>query len=173
MDSTCRASAPPGDPLTETASRPVPLHAPGWSLLPKGRSRRAVLCAAASTLLSGAGLVGLAMFEQYNSALNELRNDLKHFNESSSEYVKKDRLQKCWEHLRECGQAMNAANAARERLEHELKASERGREDLAKEMQRLRERLSYLEGMKAAGGGSDRSKQLTRCEWDGVVDSNR
>jgi hypothetical protein len=155
-----------------TAEAMSPPQPSGWSFLPQGRSRRAVVCAVVSTVLSGVGLIGLALFEQYNSALSELHNDLKHFNETSGEYVKKDRLQKCWEHLRECAHATNAANAARERLETELKASERSREDLAREMQRLRERLSYLEGMKAAAG-SDRTKQLTRCEWDGIVDSNR
>ena len=45
------------------------------------------------------------MFEQYNGMLSELRADLKHFNETSNEYVKKERLQKCWEHLKSCAGA--------------------------------------------------------------------
>ena len=169
MEPNCPTLAPSRGYSTETVSRPQPQT---WPLLPQGRARRAIVCAVASTVLSGLGLVALALFEQYNSALTELHNDLKHFNETSGEYVKKDRLQKCWEHMRECAHAMNAANAARERMEHELKVSERSREDLAKEIQRMRERLSYLEGLKAASG-SDRAKQVTRCEWDGIVDSNR
>ena len=131
---------------TENAS-PSP-SAPLSSLLSKARNRRALICGIVSTVLSAIGLIGLALFEQYNGMLSELRTDLKHFNETSGEYVKKEKFQKCWERLKECSKEINAAAVARERQEQELKASERNREDMAKEMQRLRERLAYLEGIK-------------------------
>jgi hypothetical protein len=131
---------------TEYRSPPSPTSS---SLFSNRRTRRAVICGVISTVLSAIGLIGLALFEQYNGMLSELRMDLKHFNETSNEYVKKDRFEKCWERLKECSKEMRASAVARERLEQELKASERTREGMAKEMQRLRERLAYLEGMKA------------------------
>jgi hypothetical protein len=113
------------------------------------RTRRAVICGVISTVLSAIGLIGLALFEQYNGMLSELRTDLKHFNETASDYVKRDRFEKCLERLKECSKEMRASAVARERLEQELKASERTREDMAKELQRMRERLAYVEGLKA------------------------
>lgn len=132
-------------------SQPAPHH----SWLPKGRRRLALLWGIGSTGLSAIGLIILMLFEQYNGMVAEMRADLKHFNETSSEYVKKDRLQRCWERIRELSKEVNASKTAREQMDQELKASERAREDQAKENQRLRERLAYLEGMKAARPGSD------------------
>ena len=132
---------------TEYHSPTAPASSSSW--FRKGRTRRAVMWGVISTALSAIGLIGLALFEQYNGMLAELRMDLKHFSETSSEYVKKDRLQKCWERLKECSKEISASAVARERLEQELKAGERTREEMAKEMQQLRERLAYLEGTKA------------------------
>lgn len=126
---------------------------PSPPLMPRGRKRRALLWGVGSTLLSAVGLIGLALFEQYNGMLSELRSDLKHFNETSSEYVKKDQFQRCWEHMKETSKEVNACNAARTLLEHELKASEKAREDLGRELQRVRERLAYLEGVRSHRGG--------------------
>ena len=67
-----------------------------------GRKRRAIICGIVSTALSGLGLLGLGLFEQYNGMLTELRADLKHFNDTASEYVKKDRLEKITEHMKSC-----------------------------------------------------------------------
>jgi hypothetical protein len=120
------------------------------SWLGKGRKRRAILWGITSTVLSAIGLIGLALFEQYNGMLSELRSDLRHFNETSSDFVRKDRLQKCWDTMKECSRAMDALTAAKEQLEREVAAGERSRMELTKEMQRLRERLAYLEGMKMA-----------------------
>lgn len=129
---------------------PADAVSPMASWLPRGRMRRAMLWGIASTALSGMGLVGLALFEQYNGMLAELRSDLKHFNETQGEYVKKERMQKCWERLKDCSREMASGAVARERLEHELRASERAREDMAQQLQRLRERLAYVEGLKTA-----------------------
>jgi hypothetical protein len=68
---------------------------------PKGIRRGALLWGIGSTILSGFGLVAFALFEQYNGMLTELRNDLKHFNETSSEYVKRDRFTKVIDRLKE------------------------------------------------------------------------
>jgi hypothetical protein len=135
-------------PSYSTENRSPSSSASSSSLFSKARTRRALICGIISTVLSAIGFIGLALFEQYNGMLSELRTDLKHFNETSSEYVKKDKLQKCWERLKECSKELTASAVARERLEQELKSNERTREDMAKEMQRLRERLAYLEGMK-------------------------
>ncbi len=165
------AQEPPPSYSTENRSPPPSALS---SLFPTARSRRALFWGVISTVLSAIGLIGLALFEQYNGMLSELRMDLKHFNETSSEFVKNDRLQKCWERLKECSKETHASSLARERLEKELKASERVREVMAREMQRLRERLAYLEGMKAArpsavssGNGADQDEELSRPESDG------
>jgi hypothetical protein len=125
------------------------------SWIARGRRRRALVWGIISTVLSAIGLIGLAAFEQYNGMLSELRGDLKHFNETSSDYVKRDMFQRCWERVRECTKEANASKRACEVLDRELKASEAARQDLAKELRRLRERLAYLEGMKAARPGPD------------------
>jgi site-specific DNA-cytosine methylase len=114
------------------------------------RRRRAFLWGVASTALSAAGLIAFALFEQYNAAVTELRTDLKRFNETSAEYVKRDQLARLREHMIQLSRDVAAANATRLALEHELQASERGREEQAKELQRTRERLAYLEGLGAA-----------------------
>ncbi|HEV3261840.1 MAG TPA: hypothetical protein VG013_33630 [Gemmataceae bacterium] len=128
---------------------PPQLGAPS-SWLGRGRKRRALIWGITSTVLSAIGLIGLAMFEQYNGMLSELRSDLKHFNEISGEFVKKDRMQRCWDRMREYSREVAAASMAREQTERELQASERAREEMTKEMQQLRERLAYLEGLRAA-----------------------
>ncbi len=160
-------------PSYSTEKRPAPPAALS-SLFPTSRSRRALFWGILSTVLSAIGLIGLALFEQYNGMLSELRTDLKHFNETSSAFVKKDKMLKCWERLKESSKEMHLSAVARERVEKELKASERIREDMLKEMQRLRERLAYLEGMSAArssagssGDGADRDEETSRRPSDG------
>jgi septal ring factor EnvC (AmiA/AmiB activator) len=113
--------------------------------------RRGLLWGLGGTLLSVAGFVAMILFEQYNGMLAELRGDLKHFNETAAEYVKKDALRRYRDQLKDCLKEVQASAAARERLEQELRASERGREDVARELRQLRERLAYLEGCRAAG----------------------
>jgi hypothetical protein len=120
------------------------------SLVPSGRRRRALMWGIASTVLSAIGLLGLGLFEQYNGMISELRADLKHFNETAGEYVKKDRLQKLKDLVKESSKEISASSAAREQLERELRASERAREEMAKELQHMRERLAYLEGFRAS-----------------------
>ena len=98
---------------------------PSW--LGTGGKRSALIWGVVSTLLSAIGLIGLALFEQYNGALTELRTDLKHFNDTCSEYVKKDKLQKCWDMVKDCSKEIIASNAAHDRFERELQQSERAR----------------------------------------------
>jgi chromosome segregation ATPase len=102
------------------------------------------------TVLSAVGFIALALFEQYNGMLSELRSDLKHFNETSSEYVKKESVQKYREEMRECLKEQQTSNAARSQLEQELRASERAREQMGRELQRMSERLAFLEGRQSA-----------------------
>ncbi len=128
-----------------------PVHPAGpLSFLGSARRRRALIWGIVSTVLSAIGLIGLALFEQYNGMLSELRADLKHFNETSADYVKKDRVQHFREEMKACFRELESSRLAREQLESELKASERTRTEMVKEMQLLRERLAYVEGLRAA-----------------------
>jgi septal ring factor EnvC (AmiA/AmiB activator) len=118
-------------------------------ILAKAKRRR-LLWGLGGTILSALGFVGLALFEQYNGVLSELRADLKHFNETSGEYVKKDSLQRIREHFRDCMKELHEIDAAKGRLEQELKASEKARDELAQELRQMRERLAYMEGRQTA-----------------------
>jgi hypothetical protein len=118
---------------------------------PAGKGKyRAMLWGTGGTVLSAVGFIALALFEQYNGMLSELRSDLKHFNETSSEYVKKESVQKYREEMRECLKEQQTSNAARSQLEQELRASERAREQMGRELQRMSERLAFLEGRQSA-----------------------
>jgi hypothetical protein len=149
---------------TEHRSPSSPASSPSW--LSNRRTRRAVICGVISTVLSAIGLIGLALFEQYNGMLSELRTDLKHFNETTGDYIKKDRFEKFVERLKECSKEMRASAVVRERLEEELKASERSRESMAKELQRVRERLAFVEGLKAGIATSGSAARRAQEEDD-------
>jgi hypothetical protein len=113
------------------------------------RRRRAFIWGVASTALSAAGLIAFALFEQYNSAISELRADLKRFNETSADYAKRDQISRLREQFIQMAKDMYELKATRTTLEVELRASERAREDQVKEVNRLRERLAYVEGLAA------------------------
>jgi hypothetical protein len=106
----------------------------------------ALLWGVGSTLLSVLGFIALALFEQYNSGLNELRNDLKHFNETSGGFVKREDLQRFRDQVRGRFKELQADGTLRAHLEQELRASEKAREEMAHELQRFRERLAFMEG---------------------------
>jgi septal ring factor EnvC (AmiA/AmiB activator) len=125
-------------------------HAAPSSIFAKARTRRAILWGTVSTVLSAIGLIGLALFEQYNGMLSELRTDLKHFNETSSDYVKKDAYHRLRDELKELRKETQTANLALAQAELEVKASEKAREEMARDLQRMRERLAYLEGRQTA-----------------------
>jgi hypothetical protein len=108
--------------------------------------KRRIIWGVGGTVFSALGFIALALFEQYNGMISEMRADLKHFNETSSEYVKKDTFQRFRERLRDSMKEMQEANTARAHLEQELKASEKAREIMFQEIQRMRERLAYVEG---------------------------
>jgi len=119
---------------------------------PAGRGKfRAMLWGAGGTILSVVGFIALALFEQYNGMLGELRSDLKHFNETSGEFVKKENVQRYKDEMHECLKEIQASNAARSRLEEELRASEKSREQMARDLQRMSERLAYVEGRQSVG----------------------
>jgi hypothetical protein len=102
------------------------------------------------TLLSILGFVAMIAFDQYNGMISELRNDLKHFNETYSEFVKKETFHRWTDQIKEARREMQAAALAREKLEVELKASEAARAELARQFQQVRERLAAVEGRQAA-----------------------
>lgn len=99
-----------------------------------------------STILSVLGFLGWGLFEQYNSSLAELRTDLKHFNEVSSGFVKKDSLTRVRDLFKTQFAEMQSMSAANKQLDAELKASERLREEMNRDLIRMRERLAFVEG---------------------------
>jgi hypothetical protein len=121
---------------------------------PAGRGKRAALWGAGGTALSAAAFVGLALFEQYNGVVNELRADLKHFNEASAQLATKDELRRLRDQVKEVSREAGVQAADRARLERELVASEQARADQAREVQRLRERVAYVEGQHAGRANS-------------------
>jgi septal ring factor EnvC (AmiA/AmiB activator) len=131
--------------------------------LTKAKKRR-LLWGLAGTILSALGFVGLALFEQYNGVLSELRADLKHFNETSSEYVKKDSFQRFRDHFRDCMKEFHETEAAKARLEQELKASEKVRDELTQEVHQMRERLAYVEGRQTATPTASQQNSIKKLE---------
>jgi hypothetical protein len=127
---------------SEPANHPHSPHHPAL----QGIKGKGLIWGVGGTILSVIGFVALALFEQYNGMLTELRNDLKHFNETSSEFVKKESVLRFREEMKACRNEIQASSAARTILEQELKASEKARDDMAHELQRMRERLAFIEG---------------------------
>jgi hypothetical protein len=134
-----------------------------------GKGRRTLLWGiSGGTLLSVLGFVAMFLYQEYSESLTELRRDLKHFNQTSAEYVRKDELQgrttALWTRLRELKagnaegvkdlHALALANGARDtkvaELERQLKVLEEERREMGRELQRLRERLARVEGHQAA-----------------------
>jgi hypothetical protein len=129
-------------------------HAPA----PAGKSRAAIFWGiSGGTILSVVGFIALALFEQYNDSLNELRNDLKHFHLTCGDLVKKEelrgRMRTTWGRIRDL-QAIKITEARREsrlaQMERQVKEVEEERKELMHELQRLRERLAAVEGRQAA-----------------------
>ena len=112
--------------------------------------RTALWWGLAGTLLSGLGWIALMLFEQYNAGLAELRNDLKNFHEARADLVKKESLHKLYERFQDFIREMQASTTAREMLERQLHQSERSRRVMARDLQRIRERLASVEGRQAA-----------------------
>lgn len=115
-----------------------------------GKGRRALFWSAGGTVLSAVGFVALALFEQYNSCLTELRGDLKHFNEISADLVKKESMRRCYDTVKECKQELHAVRTTRTDLDKESALYRKDREELLRELQKLRERLAAVEGRQAA-----------------------
>jgi hypothetical protein len=145
----CEAPAagpvPPSCAHTPDGAGACHTHAPHR----KGK-RTALIWGISGTVLSAAGWIALMLFEQYNASLAELRGDLKNFNEARAELVKKESLRKMVEHVKDCYKELQAAATARELMDRELKASEKTRRALARELQKVRERLAAVEGRQAA-----------------------
>jgi hypothetical protein len=139
-------SAAPSSQLSETGLLGQAGAGSSASLSPPKTGRYALIWGAGSTILSVVGFLGYMMFEQYNNSLSELRTDLKHFNETTSSFVQREQFNKCRDQMREHLKEVRAVNTARAQLEHELQLSEKAREEMVQELQRIRERLAYVEG---------------------------
>jgi len=119
---------------------------------PASRKRKGhpLLWGLGGTLLSVAGFVAMILFDQYNSMVSELRNDMKHFNETYNEFVKRETFHRWTDQIKEFRRELQASTLARTQLEQELKATEKTRDELVKELQHVRERLATVEGRQAA-----------------------
>jgi chromosome segregation ATPase len=96
------------------------------------------------------GFIALALFEQYSDSLSELRHDLKHFNESAGDLVKKDSLRRFRDHIRKWSRDLQDAKEGRILMKKELQVSETARKEMGQQLQMLRERLAGVEGRQAA-----------------------
>jgi sensor histidine kinase YesM len=144
------------------ASLPHPVQTSHVLMLSSTRKRRrrmAILVGVGSSLLSVLGFGALTAFEQYNSLISEMRSDLKHFNETVGEYVKRDNFQRYRDQVKDKIKELQETNVEKYRLEQELKASEKLRNETTEELRRLRERLAYLEGRQAAIASSSQQGQ--------------
>src|SRR5579871_4092035 len=130
-----------------------------------------------ATLLSIAALVVITLCQHFTSSLNELRSDLSHLNEDlrkdmarlnegQAHLVQKDefstRITSVWNSIKEL-QALGATVAAlKEKTlvrEEQLRQQDE-RQELVRELQRLRERLALLEGRQgAAPPGMNRGRE--------------
>jgi len=134
----------------EPPALPGKPSSPPPSFLGRGRRRTALLWSVGGTIFSAVGFIALALFEQYNDSLSELRHDLKHFNEMSADLVKKESMRRFVTNIKNCYRELQEAKASRKLIERELRESETDRRELMHELQQLRERLASVEGRQAA-----------------------
>lgn len=132
-----------------SSTNPDQQAAASGSTFAKGK-RLGLLWGMGGTILSVIGFIALAAFEQYNGMLSELRADLKHFNETSGDYVKRDSFQRIREQMKDWYKEMQTVHGVQAQLEQELRASEKAREAMVHELQQMRERLAYVEGRQTA-----------------------
>ncbi len=155
----CLPSHPPytADPSTYNPGKPKGWHrvALFWSV-------------SGGTILSVVGFIALTLYQQYSDSLTELRNDLKHFNTTCADLVKKDTLHNRFASIKESIRDLQAANLSSTKelqavqsaavfrdtrtaqFETRIKAMEDERRQLIQEIQRLRERLASVEGRQSA-----------------------
>jgi hypothetical protein len=114
-------------------------------------------------LLSLVALVCITLYHQLNNTLSALRSDVANVNAKSAALVSKDEFNKglieinsrnktLQDSIKDLHQANAALLALRERsdqLKERLDKSDKKREELAEEVQRLRERLAVLEARRA------------------------
>jgi hypothetical protein len=150
---------PPG---TSLAGSVPALHGGSAAARPKGWRRIALFWSVSGgTVLSVLGFVAMILFQQYSDSLAELRNDLKHFNETSAEFSRKESVRNRFAtvqgHIKEL-QAATQTNAVRDarmvQLEQELKTMLEEHKEMSREIQRLRERLATVEGRQSASRAS-------------------
>jgi len=103
--------------------------------------------------IGAVGFVLLTLYQQYDNSVTELQRDVKHFNESCADLVKKEeikgRFKTFWELMDKQGKELNEKSQRLTLLEHDLTTREEERKQLAIEVQRLRERMARLEGQQA------------------------
>jgi hypothetical protein len=102
------------------------------------------------TVLSVVGFLALTLYQQYNESLTELRGDLKHFNTTCADLVKKDELQTqvgiLHKKARDVTDHLTDQRTRLAVVEYQLKLSEEDCRELRRQNQLLRERLAAVEG---------------------------
>jgi hypothetical protein len=127
---------------------------------PKGEDRSPLfwrVCGGA--VLSIAALVALNAYQQLSHGIAEVRRDVSHVNEARGELVKKEelngRVSSLWSGIKELQANGAGLTSVREKVaaqEQQFKSAEEERKELAREVQRLRERLAKLEARQGRGG---------------------
>lgn len=102
------------------------------------------------SLIGAVGFVLLTLYQQYDNSVTELERDLKHFNESCAGLIRKEdfsnRTKSQWEAIQKLDKALSEKSERISVLEHEVKTHIEQDRELAREVQRLRERLAAVEG---------------------------
>lgn len=134
------AAAPPPQPTPARGEEQIPIF---WRIF-------------GGTLISIAALVAITLYNQFNNGLNELRAEIVRLKEQNGDLVKKAELREqaasLSTGLKDVQAAQAGVTALRERsllLEQQLKTAEDERRELAREVQRMRERLAAVEGQQA------------------------
>ncbi len=146
--------------VMSTGKPPLPVHKEE----PKGEEHWPMFWRIfGTTLLSIAALIAITLYSQVTSGLNEVRNEVSRSDAAHADLIRKDefnnrvleihgRSTSALNSLKELQAATASAMAQRSALlEQQVRAAEEERKELARELQRLRERLAILEGRPPQG----------------------
>jgi hypothetical protein len=113
------------------------------------------------TLLSIAALVAITLYQQFTSALAEIRANVDRLHEGRADLVKTEdfnsRVTTLWTSIKELQTGITAFAAFKERsalLEQQMKTIQEEHKELVRELQLLRDRQAVLEGRLAGRSGA-------------------
>lgn len=102
------------------------------------------------TILSICALVVITVYQQFNSAINDLRASITRINEVQADLVKKEdlsnRTTSIWSSLKEFSATVPVLKTSQTVLENRLQAAEQDRKELTREVQQLQQQVAELKG---------------------------